>query len=286
MNRLPAWFKQALPTQTTLETQRIISSCGVNTVCQEARCPNINSCYAQKSATFLILGKTCTRNCWFCAVEKAEENQVLALDADEPLRTAEVVRRLGLNYVVITSVTRDDLEDGGAAVFAQTIRLLRDINKKIEIEVLIPDFNGRISSLKSVLEARPDCVGHNIETVKRLYEEVRPMADYERSLWLLKAIKEIEPSAVTKSSIMLGMGETEQEVAQTMRDLSFCNCDILTLGQYLAPSEGHYPVMEFIEPEKFVRLQKTGYSLGFRSVLSGPLVRSSYQAEKVFREVK
>jgi len=207
------------------------------------------------------------------------------LDADEPRRTAEIISKLGLNYAVITSVTRDDLDDGGAEIFSRTIKLIMATSKKIKIEVLIPDFDGKISSLKTVLEARPDCVGHNIETVRRLYKKVRPMADYERSLKLIKAVKEINPLLISKSSIMLGMGETKREVEETMRDLKLSNCDILTLGQYLCPSANHYPVKEFVSPEKFDGYRKMGHSFGFKAVLSGPLVRSSYQAEKVFCEV-
>lgn len=284
MERLPAWFKQAIPTKTTVNTARIISGSGIHTVCQEASCPNINTCYANKTATFLILGDTCTRNCRFCAVSKLENNQILKLDSDEPRRTAEAVKGLGLDYVVITSVTRDDLDDGGAEIFATTIESIRMISKKIKIEVLIPDFDGKISSLKTVLGARPDCVGHNIETVKRLYMEIRPGADFERSLKMLRGIKEIEPLMVSKSSIMLGMGETGHEVEETMRELRLSDCDILTLGQYLAPSAAHFPVKEFISPERFDMYSKIGYGLGFKAVLSGPLVRSSYQAEKAFCE--
>jgi len=284
MGRLPAWFKQAIPTKTTMDTARIISGSGIHTVCREAKCPNINTCYANKTATFLILGDTCTRNCRFCAVAKLEENRVLKLDADEPLRTAEAVKELGLDYVVITSVTRDDLDDGGAEIFATTIESIRMISKKIKIEVLIPDFDGKISSLKTVLEAGPDCIGHNIETVKRLYREIRPEANFERSLKVLRQIKAIEPLMVSKSSIMLGMGETGHEVEEAMRELRLSGCDILTLGQYLAPSKAHFPVKEFISPERFDVYRETGYSLGFKAVLSGPLVRSSYQAEKTFCE--
>ncbi len=232
----------------------------------------------------MILGDTCTRNCRFCAVRKSD-NKNLNLDLDEPLRIAGVVEDMGLDYVVITSVTRDDLADGGAKIFSQTIELIRRINTFIKIEVLIPDFIGKISSLKVVLDAQPHLVGHNIETVERLYKALRPKANYRFSLGVLKKIKEIRPFLTTKSSIILGLGEAEGEVTKTMEDLLNSGCDILTLGQYLAPSESHYPVKEFIRIEQFERYRDIGLGLGFKSVLSGPKVRSSYRAEELYKEI-
>ncbi len=275
MNRLPLWFRQEIPDKITLERAQLLSESNVRTVCQEARCPNLSFCFKHQKFTFIILGDTCTRNCRFCAVGKTE-NKNLKLDEDEPWRIAKAVKDLGLNYVVITSVTRDDLADGGAKIFSQTIESIRGINSDIKIEVLIPDFKGSILSLKVVLAAQPHLVGHNIETIERLYKDLRPKANYRISLDILKKIKEIQPLFTTKSSIMLGLGETEEEVIKTIQDLLYSGCDILTLGQYLAPSPAHYPVKEFIGIEQFQRYRDIGLGLGFKSVLSGPLVRSSY----------
>jgi len=233
----------------------------------------------------MILGNTCTRNCRFCAVGKNSTGEKLNLDLEEPGRIAGIVSRLGLNYVVVTSVSRDDLDDGGAEIFVKTIKMIRRIDKNIKIEVLIPDFNGKISNLKLVLGASPDIIGHNLETVKRLYKDVRPMADYRRSLQVLKIIKQVKPSLITKSSVMVGVGETAEEVFDAMRDLRDSDCDVLTLGQYLAPTAEHYPVKEFVDIGQFKMYEEIGFSLGFKAVLSGPLVRSSYQAETVFNKV-
>lgn len=261
-----------------------MSDSGVHTVCQEAGCPNLSYCFKHLKLTFLILGDTCTRACAFCGVGKSENKKGLSRDEEEPLRIAKIVRDLGLDYVVITAVTRDDLTDGGAGIFARTIELIRQLNSDIKIEVLIPDFKGNISSLKCVLDARPHLVGHNIETVERLYKVLRPQADYRLSLSILRKLKEIQPALTTKSSIMLGLGEVEEEVVKTMGDLLSSGCDILTLGQYLAPSESHYPVQEFIGIEQFQRYREIASGLGFKSVLSGPLVRSSYRAEELYQE--
>lgn len=284
MNKLPLWFRQEIPDKITLERTQLLFEANVRTVCQEARCPNLSFCFKHQKFTFIILGDTCTRNCRFCAVGKTE-NKNLKLDKEEPLRIAKVAKDLGLNYVVITSVTRDDLADGGAKIFSQTIKLIHQVNSDIKIEVLIPDFNGSISSLKVVLDAQPHLVGHNIETIERLYKALRPKANYRISLDILKKIKEIQPLLTTKSYIMLGLGETEEELIKTMQDLLYSGCDILTLGQYLAPSESHYPVKEFIGIEQFERYRDIGLGLGFKSVLAGPLVRSSYCADEVYKEV-
>ncbi len=277
MNRLPSWFRQDIPDDKTFDLMRLFSASGVNTVCQEAKCPNISYCFRNNEFTFMILGKTCTRSCGFCNVDKTDCFN-LAVDSQEPYRISELVRILGLNYVIVTSVSRDDLPDAGASVFAKTIELIHGINRGIKIEVLIPDFQGKVSSLRSVLDAGPNVLAHNIETVKRLYTDLRPQADYRVSLEVLFTIKELSPEVITKSSIMLGLGETRQEVNETMRDLRQANCDRLTLGQYLAPTVNHYPVREFVTIEQFQEYKDMAIAIGFKNVLSGPKVRSSYQA--------
>ena len=281
-NRLPFWFRQEIPGSGALELLRLLSEFNVHTVCREANCPNLSYCFGNKKAAFMILGNTCTRSCRFCAVNKPQD-KILSLDRGEPERVAEVVKILGLDYVVITSVSRDDLVDKGAQVFAETIQSVRHRNKNIKIEVLIPDFQGRAESLKEVLDAAPDCLAHNIETVRRLYAELRPEASYARSLGILRAAKKLKLNIQTKSSIMLGLGETRAEIISTMHELRRSHCDYLTLGQYLAPSENHYPVKRFIDITEFQEYRRIGLSMGFKSVLSGPKVRSSYQAEEVYQ---
>jgi lipoic acid synthetase len=283
-NRLPPWFRQEALSAETLQRTRLLSELGVHTVCQKALCPNLGSCFNNLKLTFMILGDTCTRNCRFCAVAKSD-NSNLELDSQEPKRIAAAVRALALSYVVITSVTRDDLTDGGSGIFAQTIEAIRTLDKRIKIEVLIPDFKGSAASLKCVVDAEPDVIAHNIETVSRLYQEIRPKAGYRLSLAALSLVKEMKGKVITKSSVMLGLGEKEEEVFGTMQELRQSRCDILTLGQYLAPSKEHYPVKEFISKEKFARYKESGLALGFKAVLSGPLIRSSYQAEEAYREV-
>ena len=285
INRLPLWFRQNIPGNIALSRMHLLSELGVNTVCSEARCPNFGDCFSNLRLTFMILGDICTRNCKFCGVEKSNA-KLLDFDLDEPGRIAGVVGKLGLKYVVLTSVSRDDLEDGGTSIFARTIELIHALNKGIKVEVLIPDFKGKIDSIKRVLDAHPQVIAHNIETVKRLYGEIRPKANYELSLGVLREIKRVSPTLVTKSSLMLGLGEREEEVKLTMQDLRGVDCDIITLGQYLAPSQNHYPVQEFISWEKFMHYREMGIELGFKAVLSGPLVRSSYQAEEVYNNVK
>jgi len=306
MNRLPPWFRQDIPDNKTLDLMHLFSEFGVHTVCQEAKCPNMNYCFRNNKATFMILGDTCTRNCSFCnvnpvrnTVQTREETLVsngvnksgggsrLSQEAwvDEAEKISTLVKMLGMRYVVITSVSRDDLADGGAGQFAKTIELVRGGNKDIEIEVLIPDFQGEISSLKCVLDACPDVIGHNIETVRRLYKDLRPKADYQLSLEVLSKIKQLKPQIHSKSSIMLGLGETEEEVINTMQDLRNANCDTLTLGQYLAPSVNHYPVKEFVGIEQFQKYRVTAVALGFKMVCCGPLVRSSFRAEEAYREL-
>jgi len=282
VTKLPAWFRQDVPSKEVLAKLEHLRFWQVHTVCQEAKCPNLSYCFKHAKLTFLILGDTCTRNCGFCAVKKSRGN--LKQDLDEPQRVAEAVSGLRLKYAVITSVTRDDLEDGGAGVFAQTIKIIHGLSLGIKVEILIPDFGGSASALEIVLEAHPDLVAHNMEIVKRLYPQLRPQADYARSLALLRKIKELNPDIATKSSLMLGLGETKEEIARAMEDLRLADCDILCLGQYLAPSTAHYPVKEFIGLETFEQYRSIGLSLGFKMVLSGPKVRSSYQAEEAFKE--
>lgn len=288
INRLPVWFRQVIPNDKTLSMTRLLSEFGVRTVCQEAHCPNINNCFTKGRLTFIILGNACTRSCFFCAVGtvlNSRQNCPHLRLTQESSLISQVVKILGLNYVVITSVCRDDLADGGASQFAKTLELIHKVRADIKVEVLIPDFCGKILALKCVLAARPTVVAHNIETVNGLYAQLRPQADYQLSLSILSKVKELRPDTYTKSSIMLGLGETKQQVISTLEDLIKHKCDILTLGQYLAPSSNHYPVKDFISIEQFQEYQSIALGLGFKAVLSGPLVRSSYQAEEVYREI-
>lgn len=274
----PAWLKRRLPTGPEYESVRgLISSSGLHTVCQEANCPNMWECFSNHTATFMILGSLCTRNCRFCNVSSGTP---LPPDPDEPARVAAAALRLGLTYVVITSVTRDDLEDKGAQHFAQTIKEIRkQLPEPTGIEVLIPDFNGDSDLLTIVLNARPDVLNHNIETVPSLYSLVRPQADYQRSLLLLETASKKAPWIPVKSGIMVGLGETVSQLKQTMTDLVHHGCSILTLGQYLQPSKSHLDVVEYYTPETFQSLADFARSIGFSKVASGPFVRSSYHAE-------
>lgn len=286
-NRLPAWFKQDIPDATVRGRIQLLSEFKVNTVCSQAKCPNLSFCFKNLKFTFMILGNLCTRNCRFCGVNKSGTSlHTLSIDENEPHRISQLAKILNLKFVVITSVTRDDLVDGGAIQFVKTIELIRGVDKNIKIEALIPDFSGNAASLKSVVDAKPSILAHNIETVKRLYNTLRPKARYEASLEILKKAKEVNPLVITKSSLILGMGETEEEVMYAMEDLRHNQCDILTLGQYLAPSEQHYPVQEFISIEQFKSYRRLGLELGFKAVSSGPRVRSSYQAEEVLGELE
>lgn len=276
---LPCWLKKRAPREEVLqEIKGLLRSYSLHTVCEEARCPNIGECFQKKTATFLILGDKCTRNCQFCAIKKETP---LPLDSHEPKNVAQAVKELGLRYVVITSVTRDDLPDGGAEQFAQTIREIRRVNgEESRVEVLIPDFKGSPLSLKKVMEAKPDVLNHNLETVSHLYPQVRPQADYKRSLKLLERSKELNYSIYTKSGLMVGSGESFAEVIETMKDLREVQCDILTIGQYLRPSSQHLAVKEFVTPERFKEYEEIGQSLGFSYIASSPFTRSSHQAEQ------
>ncbi len=278
LKRKPPWIRIRLPKTGKMEgVKKILRKYKLHTVCEEAKCPNICECFSKGTATFMILGNICTRNCAFCAVKKGNP---LPPDESEPERVAEVSKKLGLRYVVITSVTRDDLEDGGAGIFEKCIKELRKIESVKGIEVLIPDFKGSEEALEKVIRAKPTVINHNLETVRRLYPRVRPMADYERSLELLKRVKETDPSIITKSGIMVGLGESEEEIVELMKDLRSVNCDIITIGQYLQPTRNHLPVERFIPPEEFKRYEEIAYSMGFKLAFCAPLVRSSYRAEE------
>lgn len=282
--KLSSCFKQEIIGTEALKIRALLSEFHVNTVCQQARCPNLNHCFKNLRVAFMILGNTCTRNCHFCAVNKSE-NVSLGINDDEPYRISRVVKILGLKYVVVTSVTRDDLSDGGAAQFAKTIEAIHKIDRNIKVEALIPDFKGDISSLETVISAYPQVIAHNIETVKRLYKEVKPQADYQVSLNVLRRIKEMQLSLITKSSIILGLGEREEEIVCAMQDLKNTGLDILTLGQYLSPGIQHYPVKEFISGDQFKRYKDAGLALGLKVISSAPLTRSSYQAEEMYKEL-
>jgi len=274
--RKPSWLVVKAPREETLQQmRRLLDDLNLHVICDQALCPNIGTCFAHGTATFLILGDTCTRNCHFCAVRKGETRPP---DPEESERVAQAVKRLGLKHVVVTSVTRDDLEDFGAGQFASTVMRTRALNPETRIELLIPDFKGSSEALKIVVKANPDVLGHNLETVPRLYPQVRQGASYQRSLKLLKAIKVLNRSILTKSGLMLGLGEEEQEILSVMNDLRSVDCDIMTLGQYLQPSERQLKVEEYIKPEKFKEYQEIGLRLGFSYVASGPLVRSSFNA--------
>jgi len=277
----PPWLKRRLPTGRTYENVRkLLDKNCLHTVCQEAKCPNQWECFSRETATFLIMGPCCTRTCRFCAVD---HGSMSPLDPGEPARVAEAVKALNLEYVVVTSVTRDDLEDGGAGHFAATIFSIRKSNPGVRIEVLIPDFMGNQKAVDMVVEARPDVLNHNLETVKRLYPTVRPEAVYERSLALMKHARENAPVDLPiKSGMMLGFGETRQEILEALQDLLRHGCSLLTLGQYLQPSTSHLEVERFLPPEEFESLGEAALGMGFADVASGPFVRSSYQAKELF----
>lgn len=279
--RLPEWIKTVA--SDLHKVKRVLRNHKLSTVCEEARCPNKGICFSKPTATFMILGDVCTRNCGFCSVKNGHP---IGLDKDEPERVAEAAYEMDLRYVVITSVTRDDLEDGGASQFAKTIYALRRKMNGVKIEVLTPDFKGDVAALKTVLEAGPDVFNHNIETVKRLYPRVRPQADYYRSLNVLLTAKRIAPHIKTKSGFMLGLGEKMEEIIELINDLRGVGCDFLTIGQYLRPSKKNLPVVEYIKPEVFEEIRGIAIGLGFEFVASGPLIRSSMNAEEMYRRIK
>lgn len=276
--RLPAWLKRELPRgNENFFTQNLLQELRLETVCENARCPNQPECWSRRTATFMILGNVCTRPCGFCSVPKGEP---ITLEADEPERVAEAAHRLGLRHVVITSVTRDDLPDGGADHFYRCILAVRERTGAV-VEVLTPDFLGDTRAIERVLEARPEVFNHNMETVPRLYKKARGRAEYQRSLDLLAHIKQCVPKTVTKSGLMLGLGESTDELLDVLADLRAARCDTLTLGQYLAPTLKHIPVARFVPPEEFDALAELARSMGFAKVAAGPFVRSSYHADEM-----
>ena len=274
--RKPEWIRARWPGgERFMEVKRLLREHSLHSVCEEARCPNIGECFNSGTATFMILGDICTRACGFCDVTSGRP---MGVDVLEPVRLAQSVETLGLDYAVITSVNRDDLDDGGAGIFAACIRAIRHRTPQCEVEVLIPDFEGDEAALRTVVEARPAVLNHNTETVPRLYPRVRLKARYERSLELIRRVKTIDPAMTTKSGIMVGLGETFEEVVQTMADLRAHECDLLTVGQYLRPSAKHLPVERYWHPDEFAAIAEEGRRLGFAHVEAGPLVRSSYHA--------
>ena len=278
--RHPEWLRlRPLVPSMLNEMGRLMRDLKLHTVCESAQCPNRTECFAEATATFMILGDICTRNCTFCAVKHGKPQ---APDSQEPERIIGAVNKLGLRYVVITSVTRDDLPDGGAFQFAQTITAIRNYDPDIKVEVLIPDFRGSSPALQTVVDVHPAVLNHNVETVPRLYPEVRPQAKYQRSLELLEQSKLLNNKILTKSGLMLGLGESKQEVIEVMTDLRQAGCDILTIGQYLQPSLRHYKLVKYIPPEEFEEYANIGEHLGFWQVVSGPLVRSSFHAAKAW----
>ena len=275
--RLPEWFRLKLPTASAyFATRNLIDDLNLNTVCESARCPNHWECWSKGTATFMIAGDSCTRACGFCAVDTRKP---MALEADEPDRVAEATRRMKLKHVVITAVARDDLSDGGASHFKRVIERVREVNPGVLIEVLTPDFQDDDSAIDAVISARPEIFNHNLETVRSLTPEVRSVATYDRSLSVLAKVKKRVPGIYTKSGLMLGLGETKEELLETMADLRSAGCDLLTLGQYLQPTEKHLKIEEFIHPDQFAAYKRTAEAMGFSYVASGPLVRSSYHAD-------
>ncbi len=274
----PDWLKAKIPGgEGYREIKGTMRGLGLHTVCEEARCPNIGECWNNRTATFMILGNVCTRSCGFCAVLTGKPTE---LDLDEPYRVADAASKMGLKHAVITSVNRDELADGGASVFAATIREIHEQVPGCAVEVLTPDFKGDRDAIRTVIGAAPETFNHNIETVPRLYPAVRPQAKYARSLEVLRYAKELNPQGLTKSGFMVGLGETEEEMHETMRDLREHDVDILTIGQYLRPTENHLPMSRYYTPKEFASLRKYGVELGFKHVESGPLVRSSYHAHE------
>ncbi|MBF0569961.1 MAG: lipoyl synthase [Candidatus Omnitrophica bacterium] len=279
---LPEWFRQEVPDPKALgEMRGLLRERNLHTVCEGAHCPNMGQCWKKGTATMMILGDTCTRRCRFCAVDSGEPS---AVDQDEPLQVADAVRHLGLKYVVVTSVTRDDLPDEGAGQFARTVRAIKDVNPRVGVEVLIPDLSAEEGLIRRVIESGPDVVGHNLETVRRLSPHMRSRADHDRSLLTLRTARRLSAKVLVKSGFMVGLGESDDEVLSTLRELKGAGCDIVTIGQYLAPSKDarHAPVERFVTPEAFSRYREEGLRIGIKFVHSGPLVRSSYLAEEGF----
>ncbi|MDH4128730.1 MAG: lipoyl synthase [Spirochaetota bacterium] len=288
MNNLkPDWLKKKIFFSDNNQfTRGLLKENKVFTVCQEARCPNQSECFHEKVATFLILGNICTRNCKFCSVESNNNEQTLKLDVDEAKRVAQAVDQMNLKYVVITSVTRDDLEDGGSGQFVKTIKAIRNLNKLVKCEVLTPDFNGNYESIKRVVLENPEVYNHNLETIERITPLLRSKSSYTRSLYVLEQVKKINAKIFTKSGIMLGLGETKQEVLRLFQDLVNVGCDIITIGQYLQATKCNYPVQEYVSEDIFKFYKDEAIKLGFKLVFSSPFVRSSYNAYKSFESLK
>jgi len=282
-SRKPDWLRAKLPSGPGYKaTRELVETNKLHTVCQSAQCPNIGECWSRGTATVMILGNICTRSCNFCAIQVGRPTE---FDLGEPARVADAVQKMGLRHCVITSVARDDLKDGGASIWAATIRATKYKSPQCAIEVLVPDFKGNLDQVDIVLDAKPDIFNHNVETVERLQREVRdPRAGYEKTLRVLQHAKQHRPQVLTKTSLMLGLGETDEEVLQTMDDLRAIGVDILTLGQYLQPTRNHLPVRRWVSPEEFNRFREIGLEKGFMEVAAGPLVRSSYRADRVFEK--
>jgi lipoic acid synthetase len=282
--RLPNWLKVRIPTgKQYYIIHRLLHKYRINTVCDEAACPNRGECFNHSAVTFLIMGNRCTRNCRYCHIKKAKP---LPLDKAEAGNIASIVDELGLQHVVITSVTRDDLEDCGAAHFASVVRAVRELSRDVVIEVLIPDFNGNHQSIESIIKAGPHIIGHNLEIVQRLFSDIRPHGDYTMSLNLLRHIKYVNPAVFTKSGIMVGMGEREGDIAAALEGMMESGVDMVTIGQYLPPTKKHYPVKRYYHPSEFAELEQKAYVFGFKAVAAAPLVRSSYHAGDLFNACK
>ncbi len=284
LSGLPEWIRTKVPKHEKAKPlRRELNRLGIHTVCQSARCPNIGECFSRGTATFMILGETCTRNCGFCAVKTGRGEPV---DPYEPIKIATMVSKLNLRHAVITSVTRDDLPDEGATQFAKTVKAIKSLCPSTTVEVLTPDFHAHRELIAVVVDAKPDVYNHNVETVPRLQKLARPQASYERSLKVLETVKELAPKMLTKSGLMVGLGETTDEVVQVLKDLKEVGCDIVTIGQYLQPTKKHLPVARYVAPEEFAELERIGYELGFKYIFSGPFVRSSYLADIAFESAK
>ena len=282
--RLPPWLKAKMPgSKNYIEVKNLINNNSLNTVCADAKCPNIGECWDNRTATFMILGDICTRACRYCAVKSGKP---IGLDIKEPLRVSDAVKKLGLKYAVLTSVDRDDLADGGAFIFKQCINLIHKNSLGCKVEVLIPDFQGDWDDLKTVMDADPETLNHNIETVERVFKSVRAKGDYRLSLDLLLKAKELNSYSVTKSGLMVGLGETWDEIINTLKDLRTSDCDLLTIGQYIKPTPKHVDVIKWYTPEEFIELRSIAMDLGFKGAVSGPLVRSSYKADEQYYQAK
>lgn len=283
IQRLPEWLTIRLPRPDAIrEVEQMMRKANLHTVCESARCPNLPECWSRKTATFMILGDTCTRACGFCAIKVGKG---LPVDRDEPENVAQVSMDLGLRHIVVTSVARDDLKDEGAGQFAETIRALHAKNPELIVEVLVPDFKAKLELIKIVVDAGPEIYNHNLETVRRLQKIVRPQAGYDRSLQVLQSVKELNPNLYTKSGIMLGLGETHDEVVEALNDLRSRGVDCVTIGQYLRPTMRHLPVNSFVHPDRFKEYEQIGEEMGFAFVASGPFIRSSYNAIEFSKKV-